>query len=178
MRSPYERTLAAELASGERHDSLFLGIYLGMSAPDFYQQCWQLNRDSLVRQGPSNLSVQHLIEDFRDVTYMQFYPTFTRTDTPYIYEMPVLFEYQAWTPWNPEFHADSLLPEVLARLRQWYGGDFMRLEHPRKGVAYVKIDGNRRLTVFRKSNRYVQATFTDMLAEEAEESTLNPQASE
>ena len=47
-RSKYESRLTHELASGVRYDSLFMGIYLGMSEQDFYTHCWMLNREGLI----------------------------------------------------------------------------------------------------------------------------------
>ena len=163
--SAYQRTLDRELARGERNDSIFLGIHFGMNARDFYAHCWNLNRDSLIRQGPNNLSVQYIVPgDFRDKVYMHFYPRFTQDEERLIWEMPVLFSYEAWSIWNNTYGADSLLPEVLALFDSWYGGDFLKIEHPERGVAYVKIQGNRRVLVHRKDDQYVQAMITDMLA--------------
>ena len=172
--SDYERTLERELDSGVRHDSLFLGIYFGMPASQFYTHCWQLNRDSLIKQGPSNLSVQYMPEGYSSKVYMHFYPNFTPDDRQLIWEMPVLFSYEAWALWNPQFSADTLLPEVLDHFDRMYGGDFLKLEHPDKGEAYVKINGNRRVTVFRKDEQYVQAMITDLLAKDTLEPSATP----
>ncbi|RMG73575.1 MAG: hypothetical protein D6722_03550 [Bacteroidetes bacterium] len=165
--SAYERTLARELASGERYDSLFLGIHFGMSARDFYGHCWKLNQDSLIRQGPNNLSVQYIFEEgFRDRMFMNFYPNFTNDTARIIWEMPVLFSYEAWAIWSKEYWSDSLLPEVLDLFDDWYGGEFIKIEHPDKGVAYVKVQGNRRVIVRRQDDQYVKAVITDMLAKD------------
>jgi hypothetical protein len=40
----YEKLVDKELASNKRYDSIFLGIYLGMTNKDFYQHCWDLNK--------------------------------------------------------------------------------------------------------------------------------------
>jgi len=163
--TPYEKALETELAKGVRHDSLFLGIHFGMTDKDFYAHCWELNKDSLIQQGPSNLSVEYVPQGFKSRTFMRFYPRFVEHDgTRVIHEMPILFEYEAWAPWNKAYSADSLLPEVLDLFNRWYGGAFIRLEHPNKGVAYVKITGNRRVAVYRKDDMQVKAEITDMLA--------------
>lgn len=57
----YERRLKRELASGTRYDSLFMGLSFGMTSEEFYTHCWGLHRDSLVRQGLANVSVQYYI---------------------------------------------------------------------------------------------------------------------
>jgi hypothetical protein len=175
--SPYERTLKAELASGVRQDSLFLGLYLGMPAEGFYARCTELNQQKLVQQGSSELAVQYLVPGFKSRTFMRFYPTFTKKDdVRLIYEMPVLFEYEAWAPWSPQFSADSLLPEVLTRFNQWYGGEFLRVDHPEKESVYVKITGNRRVLVFRYNDQQVKAVITDMLTHESIKTMSNLQS--
>ena len=50
----YEQKLKRELASGVRHDSLFMGFSFGMSDKDFYALCWKLNREGVIRQSNSN----------------------------------------------------------------------------------------------------------------------------
>jgi len=159
--SEYERTLKRELASGERYDSLFLGLSLGMSAEDFYKQCWDMNKVGLIKQGPSNMSVQHEIHTFREKAFMNFYPKFT-VQPRRIYEMPMEFSYEAWVPWNTLYSSDSLITEVVPLLEKWYGGAFMELTHPDKGTAYVRINGNRRVVVSRKDDQYVKVVITDM----------------
>jgi hypothetical protein len=38
----------------------------------------------------------------------------------------------------------------------------MKVEHPERGIAYVKINGNRRITIFKEDDLHVWAVFTDM----------------
>ena len=169
--SPYERMVEREINRGVRYDSLFLGIHLGMTSEDFYSHCWQLNRDSLIKQGPTNLSVQYELPDYPSTAYLNFYPQFTSDGK--IYKMPMLFNYAAWAPWNPEYQSDSLLVEVLDMFEQWYGGEFLKLEHPEHGVAYAKVDGNRQVLVHRKDDQFVKAVITDLLAQDTVQ-TENP----
>ena len=37
------------------------------------------------------------------------------------------------------------------------------MDHPLKGPAFVKVDGNRRITIFKTDDLYVWAVFTDLL---------------
>lgn len=160
--STYERKLKRELASGERNDSLFFGIYLGMPEKEFYTHCWNLNRQGLVKQGSRNVSVEYLMKDeLNHEATMNFYPTFARE---VIVEMPVQFIYGGWSPWTHHLSADSLQLDVLNWYEGIYGNGFMKVEHPARGVAYVKIDGNRRISIFTEDEKYVWAVFTDMLA--------------
>ena len=59
--NPYLSLEKKELSSGVRYDSLFLGVKFGMTSKEFYAHCWDLNREKLVSQGPSNNSVRYMI---------------------------------------------------------------------------------------------------------------------
>ncbi len=160
QKSGYERLLESELASGERYDSLFLGLYLRMSSEEFYKHCWELNRQGLVRQGSRNTTVAyHLGDQLPHSAMMDFYPQFL---TDRIVEMPVIFRYDAWSPWNRNLWADSLQQDVVKLLETWHGNGFVKVEHPEKGVAYVKIDGNRRIVVATLDDQHVKVLYTDM----------------
>ena len=159
----YERRLKHELASGIRHDSLFMGIYLGMTDKDFYTHCWKLNREEVIKQGNSNLSVEYEVqEELKYPATMNFYPAF---DQGKIVEMTVRFIYNGWAPWNKELSAESLSQDVLSWYQQEYGSGFITVTHPRRGTAYTKIDGNRRITIYTKDDIHVWTIFTDMLAD-------------
>jgi len=156
----YERRLNKELASGVRYDSLFMGISFGMTSKEFYQHCWGLNKDSLVKQGLANMSVQYDInEELAYPATMNFYPIFGDDK---IVEMPVRFIYNGWAPWNKELSASNLALDVKRWYEKIYGRGFITVSHPMNGEAYTKIDGNRRITIYVENDLYVWARFTDM----------------
>lgn len=167
LKTPYQKLEARELASGERYDSLFLGISFGMRADSFYEHCFSLNRQQIVKEGMGNTSVLYEPKVFNGEVAMNFYPEFNK-ETEGIRRMPVLFNYYGWAPWNKPYHADSLLPKVLDMFNDWYGGDFLEITHPDKGSVFVKVNGNRRIRVFAKDDQFVQAIFKDLTQEEAE----------
>ncbi len=161
-RSKYDRMLKRELASGVRNDSLFMGLYLGMPEKAFYTKCWQLNKEGLIRQGPSNTTVQYEIKnDLKFPVVANFYPRFMHGD---IYEMPVRYVYKGWAPWNKKVSSDELELDILNWYKKLYGKGFIKVKHPKWGAAYVKVEGNRRITIFRENEMYVWAVFTDLLA--------------
>jgi len=161
-RSKYERRLKHELASGVRYDSVFMGLYLGMTDKDFYTHCWLLNREGLIRQNPSNTKVEYQLKDELSAPVtMNFYPVFGNGE---IVEMPVRFKYNGWAPWNKSLSSDSLQIDILKWYEKVYGDGFITVKHPERGMAFVKVDGNRRITIFREDDMYVWAVFTDMLA--------------
>ena len=162
-RSKYERILKNELASGVRYDSLFMGIYLGMPEKDFYTHCWNLNLEGLIKQGSSNTTVENELKDkLKYPATMNFYPEFFRNK---IYEMPVRFLYKGWTPWNKNLSSDNLTADILEWYEKIYGDGFIGVKHPKHGIAYVKVNGNRRITIFKEDDMHVWAIFTDMLVE-------------
>ncbi len=161
----YKRMAERELASGERYDSLFLDIYFGMEKKDFYAHCWELNKQGILRQGNRNATVMmELKEELPLPADMNFYPKFYEDK---IYEMPVTYGYQAFAPWNKQTFADSLQLEVRKLYEKVYGEGFLTIEHPEKGKAFVKVDGNRRISIFKLSDNLVKVLFTDLSAEEA-----------
>lgn len=161
-RSEYHQRVEAELAKGVREDSLFLGITFGMSSKEFYAHCWELNKQGIIREGTQNMTVMYEETNLQHPAVMDFYPDFYEEK---IYEMPVTYSYKAWAPWNKELFADSLQQDLLTLYKQRYGSDFIVVEHPATGKAYVKVDGNRRISIYREDDTNVKVVFTDLLAE-------------
>ena len=159
-RSKYEHRLKHELASGVRYDSLFLGLYFGMPEKVFYVHCWNLNHKGLIKQGESNTTAEYELKDeLKYPALMDFYPKFMQGK---IFEMPVSFKYKGWAPWNKTLSSDNLEKEVLKWYEKVYGDGFIKVKHPLHGTAYVKINGNRRITIFIEDDLHVWAVFTDM----------------
>lgn len=161
----YKIEEAKELASGERYDSLFLDIKFGMTSKEFYARCWDLNKQGVLQQGSSNQFVLFRLDDeLKMKADMNFYPSFYEDK---IFEMPTTFHYRAFAPWNKATYSDSLQLDVLNYFKGIYGDDFYEITHPEKGVAFVKVDGNRRISIYKSDNRIVKVVFTDLSAEKA-----------
>lgn len=145
---------------GKNYDSLFLGISLGMEKQAFYDHCWELNRLKVFTQGRTNQEVEYMLKNELDApVYMRFYPSFYRDK---IVDMPVLYSYEAWAPWNKQYSSDTLFVNMLTVFKKWYGDDFKLLEHKTMGKVYYKFDGKRRINLFIRDDQFVQAVFTDM----------------
>lgn len=152
--------LERELATGKRNDSLFLGLSLGMDSKTFYSICWDLNKSGKMTQGPNNLSARfYLNEGLKAPAYLDFYPTYNQ-DT--ICEMPMIFVYKDWAPWNRSLSADSLLVDVKQLAERWYGMGFIEIKNKEKGNLWVKVDGNRRIKFNKEEPNQVKMTITDM----------------
>ena len=131
-----------------------------MPQKDFYIHCWNLNRQGLIKQGPGNTTVEYQLKsELKYPGTMDFYPGFVEGK---IAEMPVKFIYSGWAPWNNKLSSDSLQADVLQWFEKKYGDRFMKVNHTKKGSAYIKLNGNRRITIFKEDERYVWAVFTDM----------------
>lgn len=159
-KSEYEQMVERELASGERQDSLFFGLYLGMTADSFYKHCWKLNKSRKFKQGQFNTSVEYTMDELEYPAVMNFYPTFNEEGV--VAEMPVMFNYKAWAPWNKELWADSLVLKIKDLMEEWYGPGFIEMKHPEKGTRYVKVDGNRRIILWAVDQQYVKALYSDL----------------
>ncbi|MEZ4686675.1 MAG: hypothetical protein R3B47_11590 [Bacteroidia bacterium] len=147
----YSRMIEEGLASGQRNDSIFIGMYFGMSRKDFFAHCWELNKDSLIRQGPGNLSVQYDLEgEFSEAAWMNFYPDFFEEK---IWNMPVQFRYKTWAPWNRRLFNDSLIVrDVIPWAEKKYGKGFRKFEHPEKPPVWASVDGNRLIYIRKKKD--------------------------
>lgn len=145
-------------------DSLFLGMYLGMDKKDFFDHCTALNKQKIIVQGGGGTTnVEYRMkEEFDSEVVMRFFPTFVDEK---IFEMPVIYSYDAWAPWNKQFWSEVLLEEITELYKTWYGTDFQLIKHPVQGKVYVKIDGKRRINIFIKDEQFVQVVFTDLKVE-------------
>lgn len=160
----YADLVKKELAKGTRTDSIFLGIYFGMPSKKFYGHCWDLNKRGIITDGNSNTMVNFKLDTgLKYPATMNFYPIFEQDK---IYKMQVEFKYDAWAPWNRSHFSDSLLPDVVKFYSSWYpGNEFIPITDSVKGTIYVKVDGNRRITLGKYNDMLVKADFTDLLIE-------------
>ena len=163
--NPYLSLEKKELSSGVIYDSLFLGVKFGMTSKEFYSHCWDLNKKKLVSQGPSNNSVRYLIptESKGQNIEMLFYPVFNK-DT--VYEVNSTLSYTAWAPWNKGTSAEYLMKEIEGLLSGWYQTEFYEIQGPKnRSNLFATVNGNRRISLTKVSEREVRARFTNLLIE-------------
>ncbi|MEM8892785.1 MAG: hypothetical protein AAGD28_32690 [Bacteroidota bacterium] len=159
----YRKREAKELASGVRNDSLFLGLYLGMTMDDFYARCWEMNKMGLIMEGANNTTVNYPIQEFKHPASMEFYPS---SENGFVTAMPISFYYDGWAPWNKEMQANKLIVEVIGLMEEWYGPGFTEIENPTLvgSNAFLKVDGNRRITVYYVDESKVKVDIVDLVA--------------
>lgn len=147
-------------------DYLFLDFFFGMGRQEFFDYCREMNQKKKFIHGTggsSNANVEYLLKDeLPEPVIMRFYPNFYEEK---IYEMPVLFTYASWAPWNKKYWSDKLLEQMYGVFKKWYGDDFKVINHPLQGKIYAKMDKYRRINLFIRDDQYVQAVFTDMRVE-------------
>ena len=159
--SPYEKLESEQLASGKVANDLFLGLSLGMERKEFFETCWDLNKKGVLNNGPTELSVEYKAElPSGKTAKMRFYPKF---EDEKIYLMPIEFTYEGWAPWNEELAVEKLREDVVKLFEQWYGPGFIEVSNEDKSqIAFVKMDGNRRIRVFKKHISVVRAEISDL----------------
>ena len=166
----YTRLVEREMAIGQRHDTLFLGLRMGMPQQAFLDTCWQLNRRGLIQHGTEALTVCHeLGSQFRHPATLNFYPDFTTNGR--IRQVPILFKYDDWQPWRKDLAIDSLRADVLSFFERTYGGNrFEQVELKKLGDnVWVKIDGNRQIIVHRhRDAEKMKAVIKDLSVPESE----------
>jgi len=157
----YQKMESRELASGKVVNDIFLGLELGMTQKSFYETCWDLNKEGILTNGPTELSVEYKADmPSGNKASMRFFPKFNEKK---IYLMPVEFTYEAYAPWNEEMNPDRLLDDVKGLFEEWYGEGFIEVtdEDETKRV-WVKVDGNRRIRIFKKHISVVRAEIVDL----------------
>jgi hypothetical protein len=163
--SDYTRLLKSELARGVREDSVFNGVKLGDSRAQYEELCLRMNKQQLFTMGPMG-TVQYFYIDsiFHEKPQeirILIDPSFDASNK--IADVSLEFSYPGWAPWNREFAADSLIVMVERILMDWYKGNAFVIAHPAGKVLPVKVDGNRRILVYRKDDQTVLVKVQDLL---------------
>lgn len=166
--SQYEKVVARELSSGVDHKKMIFDMEIGSTKKDFYGKCWQLNKDKLVAQGPSNQYVRHVLDAVSPIyspsskMEMLFFGLFDEEDI--MRGMRFRFSYTGWAPWNKELQPEELQKEIKQMMMMLFpGNEFFDLEKKvNDSPIAVKVDGNRLITVFVFDNRFVQAYIEDL----------------
>lgn len=174
FQSEYTKMVLEEREKGIIYDSIFLNFKFGYSKKQFFSEGWEQNKMGLIKHGPRNQRVLYTLnpkDSLSSPIQMLFYPDFDKNDR--IKKMDIDFRYTAWAPWNRRYFSDSLLVAVQDTLLNWYGGnDFLLVQYdqePRK--VWVKVDGNRRISMRITNEQEVAAVISDLSNPEYSELT-------
>ena len=132
-----------------------------MTQKSFYEVCWDLNKEGVLTNGPTELSVEYRADmPSGNLAFMRFFPKFHEKK---IFLMPVEFTYESFAPWNEDLDSDHLLEDVKTLFEDWYGEGFIEVsDKDRRKRAWVKVDGNRRIRIFKKHISVIRAEIVDL----------------
>ncbi len=158
----YHKQVEQELATHVRNDTLLQGIRFGMNKREFFAHCWELHKKGVFKEGATNTTVFYEMEMNNKKYRVNFYPNFSDGK---ISELPVEYTYAAFAPWNSKYSLDLLQKEITDYYREEYGEGYLEIKSKKqdKGKAYVWIDGNRRISVYKNISRNsVMALYFDL----------------
>lgn len=142
-----------ELAKGIRNDSLFMGLYLKMPRKEFREYCFDMNIKNQFKQGGQKNSnwVESKLVELNYPATITFYPNF-KNDS--ISELNATIYYENAKFKDGTFEKDSLLLDVFNLMDKWYGGKIFKIKSPvfYKEDIYVKVNANRRITIYLDAN--------------------------
>lgn len=167
-KSEYTSLVERELASGKQYDSLIYGLRLGDSQKKFFTQCWELNKQGLVKQGPNNQYVELIPAEQDSINFAKkiqtlFYGEFDADKKMVALRMK--FSFDGWGIGIYDYYSDKLLPQIKDSLNVWFPGPNNFIEVQSKEIpypVYVKVDGNRQVRVYQISDSEVFAKVEDL----------------
>lgn len=164
--SEYSKTVKRELKTEVVHEDLILGLKLGQTQKEFYEHCWQLNKEQLISQGSGNQFAKHIMEldsaaENPEKVEMLFYGIFDTAKV--IRGMHMKFSYLKWALWNEAYQSDVLVQELQKKyLKEYDGNPFIEITINEGVNAYVKVDGNREILIYPNTNKDVTVKFRDL----------------
>lgn len=169
IESEYSKLLKKELKSGKSFNDLVLGLKIGQTKDDFFEICADLNKKKLITSGARNLYPEYTlypkdsVENGKKIR-MSFMGIF---DNDRIMKgMDIRFNYYSWIAWREEYNSDNLINEIKDTLQLWYpGNNFIEIDlklDSKNNLAYVKVDGNRQITMYKIDGRDVAVIIEDV----------------
>ena len=169
VESEYSKLLKKELKSGKSFNDLVLGLKIGQTKDDFYKICSDLNKKKLITSGARSLYPEYIlypkdsVENGKKIR-MSFMGIFD--DDRIMKGMDIRFNYYSWIAWREEYNSDNLINEIKDTLQLWYpGNNFIEIDlklDSKNNFAYVKIDGNRQITMYKIDGRDVAVIIEDL----------------
>jgi hypothetical protein len=164
--SEYSQTVKEEMNSGVIHEDLILGLKIGQSRKEFFDHCWQLNKQKLVAQGPGNKYAKYILtvdstSQNPEKVEMLFYGIFD--EEKIMHGMEMKMHYLKWSPWNEEYQSDKLIEALKRHYNKEYpGNDFLEIDINEKTKAFAKVDGNRQIIMYPLGDKDVMAKIIDL----------------
>lgn len=133
----------------ERLDDLAMGLYFGMERQDFLDHCWDLNQEGKTHHGTIGNMVMYIdSSNYDPKVVINFYPKFNENQE--ISELPMIFYYHAWAPWNKnELKQDTLQQQVVRFFSKRYDVEFEKTQAKEGYDVYHKIKGPVMIRVYK-----------------------------
>ena len=164
--SEYSETVKRELQSGKVYEDLILGLKIGQTRKEFYDHCWELNKQKVISQGSGNKFAKQIIlldstAQNQDKVEMLFYGIFD--EEKIMHGMHMKFSYLKWAPWNEDYQSDVLVKKLQEKyIREYPGNPFIEIAIKGDINAYAKVDGNREILVYPNTNKDVTVKIGDL----------------
>ncbi len=163
-RQTYNEVVAEELARKVRFDSLFHGLYFDMPMTEFYEYGYEMNQKGIFFQNAMNVEViVHYDDEYSSPVDFVFFPD---EKYPSIQIIRGYMKYRRWSPFAKDLTAAKLQEEIKEIFEKRYGGrQFMKIVHPEGHwpYAYVKVDGNRKILLYRSfDDQKVELVFENL----------------
>ena len=157
----YDDLKIESLETGIIHDSLFLGMYFKMPRDDFYNYCYEKNREGVFTHGQGNMSVAYDLGDqLSHPATLNFYPRFNPREK-WISGMNTSVHYKDWAPWLKDRFAQPLMDDFAPVLEEWFGKSMVKVTKDGKPFYYI-LDGNMELTMTPLDDQMVDISITDL----------------
>lgn len=148
----YQEVWQIESKRTEEVDDIFYGIHFKMTVAEFYDHCNNMYKQHIFNGG-YNMQVSVKLDSlFSRSVKLFFYPSF---DKPFISKLKSHFTFTNANIFNKADRSGVLMKELIPVLMNWYHGNkFMEMppDNPVKGLGYVKVDANRKITVIESDN--------------------------
>lgn len=164
-KSDYSKTVQTEIESGKINNDLFLGIEFGQSSQEYFEQCFKLNAQKKINQanrgGFAEYVMTPFLKDDPNKIIMSFKPNFN--DNKILTTIDVRFKYTTWAPWNKAAQSDVLIKKIQDTIMNWYSGNkFFKLDITDNKDAFIKIDGNRQIIMYKLGSQNVKMLIKDL----------------
>lgn len=136
----------------ESLDDIEKGVYFGMEKEDFFTHCWDMNQAGETHHGTIGNMVMYMDSiNYSPKVVINFYPKFIEDK---ISEMPMIFYFNAWAPWNTkELSQDSLQRQVVNYFEKKYEMTFDKLESKPGFDIYYKAVGPLKVRVYKDQGK-------------------------
>jgi len=148
-KSDYEKLVKRELAKNERNEDLFLGMSMGQTRKEFFDHCWQLNKEKKIAQGSGNQYAKYYLkpqpgQDSTKTVEILFYGMFDAEEV--MYGMDMKMSFTSWSLWNEDYQSDVLMKFMEEKyMKAEKGNPFMSIKVSDDVHAKVKVDQNKQI---------------------------------